>query len=58
MESDRSSPGGAAGQPIRVVVVDDQRLVRAGLAVILDSEPDITVVGDGGDGLEAIALAG
>jgi len=58
VESDRSSPGGAAGQPIRVVVVDDQRLVRAGLAVILDSEPDITVVGDGGDGLEAIALAG
>jgi DNA-binding NarL/FixJ family response regulator len=42
---------------ISVLVVDDQRLVRAGFQVILDLEPDITVVGEAGDGREAIALA-
>lgn len=42
---------------ISVLVVDDQRLVRAGFQVILDLEPDITVVGEAGDGRDAIALA-
>ena len=42
---------------ITVLVVDDQRLVRAGFQVILDLEPDITVVGEAGDGYEAITLA-
>jgi DNA-binding NarL/FixJ family response regulator len=42
---------------ISVLVVDDQRLVRAGFQVILDLEPDITVVGEAGDGREAITLA-
>jgi len=42
--------------PITVVIADDQRMVRGGLRVILESEPDITVVGEAGDGLEAIAL--
>jgi DNA-binding NarL/FixJ family response regulator len=42
---------------ISVLVVDDQRLVRAGFRVILGSEPDITVVGEAADGLEAIELA-
>lgn len=41
---------------IRVVVVDDQALVRTGFRMILDAEPDITVVGEAADGLEAIAL--
>lgn len=41
---------------IRVVVVDDQALVRAGFRMILDAEPDITVVGEAADGLEALAL--
>ena len=40
-----------------MLVVDDQRLVRAGFQVILDLEPDITVVGEAGDGHEAITLA-
>jgi DNA-binding NarL/FixJ family response regulator len=44
------------GTPIRVVVADDQRLVRAGIAVMLNSEPDIEVVGEAGDGNEAIAV--
>jgi DNA-binding NarL/FixJ family response regulator len=44
--------------PVRVVVVDDQSLVREGLAIILDAQPDIEVVGQAGGGHEAIALAG
>ena len=43
-------------QLIKVLVVDDQRLVRAGFRVILTAEPDITVVGEAGDGVEAIGL--
>lgn len=39
-----------------VVVADDQRLVRAGFRVILDSEDDITVVGEAADGDQAIEL--
>ena len=42
---------------ISVVVADDQRLVRAGFRVILDSEDDITVVGEAADGDQAIELA-
>ncbi len=38
----------------RVVVVDDQRLVRTGFRAILDAEPDITVVAEAADGVEAI----
>ena len=41
---------------IRVLIADDQPLVRAGFRVILDSEPDIQVVGEAADGLEAIEL--
>jgi DNA-binding NarL/FixJ family response regulator len=41
-------------QPIEVLVVDDQRLVRAGFRVILDAEPDLVVVGEAGDGQMAI----
>jgi DNA-binding NarL/FixJ family response regulator/class 3 adenylate cyclase len=41
---------------ITVVIADDQRLVRGGLRVILDSEPGIVVVGEAGNGLEAIEL--
>ena len=39
---------------IKVLVVDDQRLLRAGLRVILESEADIEVVGEAGDGAEAL----
>jgi DNA-binding NarL/FixJ family response regulator len=41
---------------IRVVVVDDQHLVRAGLRALLDRAPDITVVGEAADGDRAPAL--
>lgn len=43
--------------PVRVLLVDDQDLVRSGFRVILDSEPGITVVGEGRDGAEAAVLA-
>lgn len=39
---------------IRVVVADDQGLVRSGFAMILDAQPDISVVAEAGDGVEAI----
>ncbi|WP_018653450.1 response regulator [Actinomadura flavalba] len=42
---------------INVVIVDDQTIVRAGFAALLGAQPDITVVGEGGDGREAVALA-
>jgi DNA-binding NarL/FixJ family response regulator len=47
------SPPTAEG-PITVVVADDQQLVRHGLRVILESETDIEVVADAGDGYDAI----
>ena len=40
---------------IRVLVADDEPLVRQGLRTILDSEPDIDVVGEAGDGAQALA---
>jgi DNA-binding NarL/FixJ family response regulator len=42
---------------VRVVLVDDQALVRAGLRALLDAEAGIEVVGEGNDGEEAVALA-
>ena len=42
---------------IRVIVADDQELVRTGLSMILDAQPDIDVVGQAVDGREAIEMA-
>lgn len=42
---------------IRVLVADDQGIVRAGLSTILDGQPDIEVIGQAADGREAVALA-
>ena len=42
---------------IRVLIADDQAIIRRGMALLLDSEPDIEVVGQAADGAEAIALA-
>ena len=44
-------------QKIRVVIADDQELVRAGFAMVIGSQPDMAVVGQARDGAEAVALA-
>jgi DNA-binding NarL/FixJ family response regulator len=41
---------------IRVVVVDDQEVVRAGFAALLATQPDFTVVGSAADGVEAVRV--
>ncbi|MGW4753066.1 response regulator [Streptomyces chartreusis] len=43
--------------PVRILVCDDHAVVRAGLLALLDSAPDIEVVGEAGTGEEALALA-
>ncbi|GAA4973348.1 response regulator transcription factor [Actinoplanes utahensis] len=42
---------------IRVLIADDQAMVRQGLRRILESQPDITVIGEAADGVEALAAA-
>jgi DNA-binding NarL/FixJ family response regulator len=42
---------------IRVLLADDQAMIRGGLRLILDDQPDISVVGEAADGTEAIRLA-
>ncbi|MEU9689513.1 response regulator transcription factor [Amycolatopsis japonica] len=40
--------------PVRVLLVDDQALVRAGFRLVIESQADLTVVGEAGDGLAAV----
>ncbi len=51
-----TGPDPATTQPTRVVVVDDQAIVRAGLRRVLDAEPTIEVVGEAADGLAAMQV--
>jgi DNA-binding NarL/FixJ family response regulator len=44
------------GDPIRVLIADDQALVRAGLVALLDSQPEMSVVGQASTGEEALVL--
>jgi DNA-binding NarL/FixJ family response regulator len=43
--------------PIRVLIADDQALLRGGFRMILDAQPDVEVVGEASDGAEALRLA-
>ncbi|MBQ1046082.1 response regulator transcription factor [Micromonospora sp. C32] len=44
--------------PIRVLICDDQALIRTGFTTIIDAQPDMTAVGECGDGRAAVDLAG
>ncbi|WP_344296078.1 response regulator transcription factor [Agromyces neolithicus] len=43
-------------KPIRVALVDDQALFRAGVRMLVESQPDLEVVGEAGDGVAAVSL--
>ncbi len=49
-----TSPTPVAAEPIRVFLVDDQALVRAGFAMVIGAQPDMVVVGEAGDGQAAL----
>ena len=53
----RGVAGAGVSKPIRVLIADDQRVVREGLAMVLGLLPDVEVVGSACDGDEAVALA-
>ncbi len=59
IDGDGAHPSGGhvPGEPIRVLVVDDHALFRRGLEMVLGHEPDIEVIGEAGDGTEAVELA-
>lgn len=48
---------GQGAEPIRVLVCDDQMLIRTGLVTIIDAQPDLSVAGECGDGRTAVDLA-
>ena len=43
-------------RPTKIVLADDHRIVRQGLHALLKAEPDFNVIGEAGDGLEALEL--
>jgi len=45
-----------SGEPIRVVLVDDDPLVRAGLSLMLRGAPQLEIVGEAGDGVQALEV--
>jgi len=56
-QTGESSATGASTDVIRVVLADDHHIIRQGLASLLRAEPDIEVVGEASNGMEAVKLA-
>jgi DNA-binding NarL/FixJ family response regulator len=55
--SGRAAPAGSGRAATRVLLVDDQALLRTGFRLILESEPDLEVAGESADGLDAVEAA-
>ncbi|WMD06521.1 response regulator transcription factor [Streptomyces sp. FXY-T5] len=55
--SDSATPAPTPSSTIRILLADDHALVRRGVRLILDQQPDLEVVAEAGDGAEAIELA-
>ncbi|MEU0220970.1 MULTISPECIES: response regulator [Streptomyces] len=55
--SDSATPSPTPSSTIRILLADDHALVRRGVRLILDQQPDLEVVAEAGDGAEAIELA-
>src|SRR5690606_33132547 len=53
----RTAAGGGAGMTIKVLLADDHAAIRAGLALLLNNQPGIEVVGEAADGASAIRQA-
>ncbi|MGC5398270.1 response regulator [Streptomyces sp. DT20] len=51
-----SDPSTAAAAPLRIILADDHTVMRAGLVALLGSEPTVEIVGEAGDGREAVRL--
>lgn len=45
-------------EPIRLLLADDQEMVRVGFRMVLDAQPDMTVIGEAADGAQAVQMAG
>src|SRR5439155_26854559 len=56
-EEEGSAKDRTSTEPIRVIIVDDHALFRRGLQMVLEVEDDIEVVGESGDGADAVAKA-
>ncbi len=50
-----TAAGASPARPIRVLVADDHAIFRAGLKALLEAQPDLRVIGEAGDGAEAVA---
>jgi two-component system response regulator NreC len=57
MADQRSDDELGDGQPIRILIADDHAVLRAGLHLLLDAEPDMDVVGEAGNGVDALRRA-